>query len=380
MDNRESIFDFLDEMRKADTPDDIVFQKISNYLRVKAREMGTPYHGHFELTPLCNLDCRMCYVHLDHEHLKGRELLTPEEWEILIQQSIDAGMGKATLSGGECLTYPWFDRIYLFLKSKGIATTILTNGVLLNHERIRFFQDHLPHKIQISLYGSCDEVYARVTGNKVFSVVVENILAAKEANLPVKISITPSKYMLEDVKEVIRLAKNLDVPYAINLGLMTPRNGTGREHSEHDISIDDYIDIIRYNRVLNNKELDSHETVTLPHTSGSQYVNEGLRCGAGKSTFSINWQGRMNPCTQLTSIEAEPLKTGFKHAWKIINNDVRTFPAFTECMNCAYSHACDFCAAENEKLGSRYVLNRSWCIRTWKMVENGLRLPDPQCD
>ena len=376
----KDIFSFLDEMRKADTPEDIISQRINSYLREKARMTDTPYHGHFELTPLCNLDCKMCYVHLDKEHLRERNLLPAEEWESLIQQAIDAGMAKATLSGGECLTYPWFERVFLFLKSRGIVTAVLTNGVLLNRERIRFFQEHMPLKIQVSLYGSCDDVYESVTGSRVYATVVENIKAAKEAGLPIKISITPSKYMLGDVKNVIRLAKELEVPYAINLGLMTPRSDTGRECGEHDISIDDYVDIMMFNRALNNKKLKPQETIRQPSIKGSGYVTEGLKCGAGRSTFSINWLGVMNPCTQMTSIAAEPLKVGFQHSWEAINAEVKGFPRFTDCNACAYSHACDFCAAENEKLGSRFKLSPRWCARTWKMVENGLRLPDPQCD
>ena len=380
MENND-IFDFLDEMRKANTPEDIVSQRIISYLREKARKTDTPYHGHFELTPLCNLDCKMCYVHLDKEHLRERSLLPVEEWESIIQQAIDAGMTKATLSGGECLTYPWFERLYLFLKSRGIATAVLTNGVLLSRERIRFFQEHMPLKIQVSLYGSCEDTYESVTGSRVYATVIENIRAAKEAGLPIKISITPSKYMLGDIKNVIRLAKELQVPYAINLGLMTPRNDTGRECGEHDIGINDYVDIMMFNRALNKKELKPYKTI-MPHNSSKEtsFVNEGLKCGAGRSTFAINWLGEMNPCTQMTSIVAEPLKVGFRLAWGEINAEAKGYPRFTDCNDCAYSHACDFCAAENEKLGSRFKLSPKWCARTWKMVESGLRLPEPRCD
>ncbi len=380
MSDKENIFDFLTKLRESGVSEDLVAQKARDFLQKKAREVGVPYHGHFELTPLCNLDCKMCYVHLYKDQIGDRRLLSPHEWLALIQQAIGAGMVKAALSGGECLTYPGFDEIYLFLKSKGIITSVLTNGLLLNNERISFFRAHMPHKIQISLYGSTEDAYEKVTGKRVFSSVFNNIIAAKRANLPVKISITPSRYMLEDVRNTIRLVKENDLPYAINIGLMTPRTDTGRGDGEHDISIDDYIEIIKYNRYLNNK-IPVPQKV-LPHNNviGTDFENTGLKCGAGRSTFSINWLGLMNPCAQLSSITAEPLKYGFKSAWQDINKKVSTFPRFTVCDNCPYSHACSICAAENEKMGSRHFLNPKWCEMTWKMVENGIRPSEIQCD
>jgi MoaA/NifB/PqqE/SkfB family radical SAM enzyme len=225
----------------------------------------------------------MCYVHLHDEQLEGRKLLSAKEWTGLMQQAIDAGMVKATISGGECLTYPWFDEVFLFLKSKGITTAVLTNAVLMDYERICFFQSHRPRKIQISLYGSSDKAYEEVTGKRVFSTVIKNIIAAKEAGLPIKISITPSKYMLADIKSIIKLAKDINVPYAINIGLMTPRADTGRDKIEHDITIDDYVEIIKFNRALNNRNTEPGKADYKPEATKSDYVNGGIKCGAGRS-------------------------------------------------------------------------------------------------
>ena len=378
--NSESIFDLIEGMKKADTSEDVVYRKVSAFLQGRARETDTPYSGHFELTPLCNLDCKMCYVHLDSNQIKSNRLLSADEWICLMQQAIDAGMAKASLSGGECLTYPDFNKVYLYLKSKGIAISVLTNGVLLDRERIQFFLKHKPRKIQVSVYGTSDDAYERVTGNKVYSAVINNIIAAKNAGLPIKVSITPSRYMRGDIKNIIQTVKDLDIPYAINIGIMTPRRGTEREKTEHDISIDEYIEVIRYNRAINGRTLNPAEAIEPLDTKGTDVVNEGLRCGAGRSTFSINWLGIMNPCTQMSSIASNPLLVGFENAWKSNNIEVKSFPRFIDCVKCKYSYACDFCAAENEKLGSRYLLNKKWCDKTRKMVSYGLRVPNTQCD
>ena len=46
----------------------------------KAFQDAIPISGTFELTPRCNLNCRMCYVHLPAEEIPchGRELMAVE--------------------------------------------------------------------------------------------------------------------------------------------------------------------------------------------------------------------------------------------------------------------------------------------------------------
>ena len=55
--------------------------RLSAYLHAKACRLGLPLAGNFELTPRCNLSCRMCYVRLTAEEqlTRGREL-SADEW------------------------------------------------------------------------------------------------------------------------------------------------------------------------------------------------------------------------------------------------------------------------------------------------------------
>ena len=40
---------------------------LSRYLHSKGTRLGLPISGTFELTPRCNFNCKMCYVHLSEE-------------------------------------------------------------------------------------------------------------------------------------------------------------------------------------------------------------------------------------------------------------------------------------------------------------------------
>ncbi len=59
------------------------------FMDVRARKRGIPLKGTFEITPLCNLDCRMCYVHLNKEQLCGQKPLPADE---LLIRSIPEAM------------------------------------------------------------------------------------------------------------------------------------------------------------------------------------------------------------------------------------------------------------------------------------------------
>ena len=134
--------------------------RLSTYLHAKACRDGTPLAGNFELTARCNFDCKMCYVHLNANQIGADErLLTVSEWKKIMRQAVDAGMLYATLTGGECLTYPGFRELYLYLVSMGIQPDILTNGRLLTEDIVAFLAQYPPGAMQISVYGSDEDAY-----------------------------------------------------------------------------------------------------------------------------------------------------------------------------------------------------------------------------
>ena len=56
-------------------------------LIAKAGESNTPISGSFELLPLCNMNCDMCYVRLDRKEMEQQgRLRTADEWIELAEQ------------------------------------------------------------------------------------------------------------------------------------------------------------------------------------------------------------------------------------------------------------------------------------------------------
>lgn len=374
-------FDLLDQLRKDTGKQTHSFDKLEKFIGFKAREKGIPVAGLFELTPLCNLNCRMCYVHLDSDHLNGQTILSVETWKNLMHQAWEAGMISATLTGGECLTYPGFDELYLYLHSLGCQVSVLTNGLLLTEERINFFKKHIPESIQVTLYGWNNDTYEKVTGKRAFTTVTENFKHALEAELPIYFSITPNKYIGKDLLETIRVAKTLSKTIYMNSSLSTPREETGRSGQHDDVDLDLYIRALRYRNELNGRKSIEIPKEKLPLCGGTSHetCETGLLCGGGRSLFAIDWKGSMMPCLGFQMIQAYPLEEGFSVAWKKINQESNHWPRVPECEGCAYNSVCNNCVLNMLQYAEPGKVPTALCERTKELARNGV-LSLPECE
>ena len=374
-------FAFLEQLRDKNGKRHQGFGELKGYLDPIARKKGIPLYGKFELTPICNFNCKMCYVHLDPDQMKGESVLPVEVWKDLMYQAWKAGMIDASLTGGECLVYPGFDELFLFLHSLGCEVALLTNGYLLDDKRIRFFKDHMPSMIQITLYGWNDDVYERVTGKRAFTTVMDNIRRLEEADIPFYISITPNRYLGEDVFETIRAAKELSRNVIINTFYISPREETGRSGYQGDVETELYIRALRYMYELDGQEITGVDEESLPPCGGPDHeISEyGFRCGGGRSSFVINWKGILTPCTNMTWIRGYPLKEGFAGAWSGMNREVNNWPRIPECKGCAYNGVCRNCAASALRYAGPGKKPTGLCEQTREFVRNGV-LHIPECE
>lgn len=373
----------LETLRQAEKQgmDAAAAEKVYNeYFTFQTRKKAVPYQGMFELTPLCNLKCKMCYVRLSPEQLGERSLLMADSWIRMIDQAAVAGMMKAALTGGECLTHPDFDAIYFHLQELGIRTAVLTNGILLNEDRIRFFQRYPPALIQITLYGASEEEYEQVCGTRHFETVLANIRRAQEAGLSLFIAITPNRFLTDGGEALLKLAASLDIPYNINSCLFTPHPGTGREKDNVDMEMEDYIRLYKLRAQMNGEVITPVDPASLPEVARQTEPQKlGLRCGAGMNAFTIQWDGAMIPCSSLLQIRESPLRDGFQAAWNAIHEAALHFPIPAECEACEYNSVCPSCVAIHAQDAPPGHASPRRCQCARQLVESGLvRLHTPK--
>lgn len=371
---KPGLLELLDEWEKQGLNDAEITAQVEYYFDGRAREQGIPLDGRFELTPLCNLNCKMCYVHLSQKQLEktGRRLLTVDQWKDIMGQAIDIGMRNAVLTGGECLTYPGFDELYLYLLEQGIRVTVKTNGLLMTEERISFFERYRPEGFNVSLYGADDDTYENVTGVRCFQKVYEGIKRIQETKIPLGIAVTPSRFMLNNMDRIMDLLDEFGQEFSINPNLIPPREETGRKLSDVDLTLDDYIAIYKLQAKRTGRELKPVCMDSMPEVGKTDVPAYGIQCGAGRSGFAVCWNGDMQPCLSMSQIKFNLLETSFICAWEKINRTVQMYPIPRECMVCDYRRICPVCVVSHEMAGRQGHANPAWCERARRLIAEGI--------
>lgn len=312
-------------------------------LRKQARATGTPLFGAFELTSRCNLDCKMCYVHTLDVSEALRTELSMQQWISIMDDAFDHGMLFALLTGGECLLRKDFKEIYLHLYNKGVFISVNTNAVLIDEDYADFFAKYVPERIQITLYGSDNDGYERVTGYRKFDQTFRALSLLKERNLPVEIAVTPSTWLKNDFRNILLRIKEIGLPYKVNAALIEPRDNCQR--SGDYLSDQDQIELIRQRKELSNIEILCPEGD--PPAAGCLDGNiiKGMPCNAGTIRFVINSRGDMMPCTAIDYIAISALENDFSTCWTYIRDQMSKVLQPSECQNCVYKKYCPVCPA-----------------------------------
>lgn len=327
-----------------------IFTSMEEKLVARANGLKQPINGILELTPLCNMNCDMCYVRLSRSEMEARgRLRSGAEWLELGRQMAEAGTLFVLLTGGEPLTHPDFREIYLGLKRMGMILTINTNGTLIDREWAEFFGKMKPRRVNVTLYGADEETYGSLCHNPGgFQKTVDAIRLLRANGVAVKLngSITPANE--NQIEQIIEIARELDVPYKLDT-YMYP--GCRERSLPYD----------RQARLLPEAAAGAQVRANLyglppeavracadslfeKMASAPEYTT-GLSCRAGSSSYMVNWQGRMRPCIMVDEPSVDAFELGFEKAWKQIVALTSGISLSPVCSACELRGACQVCGA-----------------------------------
>lgn len=354
-------------------PDNMTMEKM---MMTRAARNQYPINGSLELLPLCNMNCDICYVRLDYKEVKKRGgLHSANEWISLAKQMADAGVLFLLLTGGEPLLFPDFKRVYLELKKLGMILTINTNGTLLDEKWADFFEENLPRRINITLYGSDEAAYERLChypGG--FEKTVKAIRLLKERDIDVKINGSVTKENWHDVDAIYKIGRELEVPVHMDTYMLPgirerhlPFEQQSRLEPE-DAAVAD----IQTKRAETLPEIfqQYREQILLILEKETMAYPDGITCLAGNCSFTVNWQGEMRPCVTLSEPSVSVFEIGFQRAWEIISGESKEFHYNKKCATCRYRPVCKICvAAAYLETGSYDGIPEYLCRYAEKYVE-----------
>lgn len=309
-------------------------------LQRDAAQKGIPFMGGFELTPRCNLSCKMCYVKFkgaSGNYVSGE--LSAKQWIKIGKEAVDEGALVVFLTGGEPLVREDFKDIYKAYCKLGVRLNLFTNGTLITKEFAKWLSQSPPSTVDITLYGSSEETYQSLCGYKgAYQKVIEGIENLLENKINTRIKTTVVKSNLADYKEIKAIAKSYDLEF-VSSNLIHGNRIEGIDNIKDERLSPDKIfemdinELDKYNCNVTNFEKFKLENKNLP----------AMFCTAGKSAFFVNWQGRLLPCALFTEPFTEPLVEGFVNAWRGLGRKIMTIPSPNWCKECSLRVFCPVC-------------------------------------
>lgn len=304
----------------------------------------------FELTYNCSEQCIHCYnpgaTRNDNEisHRADREELDLDDYKRIIDDLCEHGLVKVCLSGGDPFSKPIVWDIIDYLYQKEIAFDVFTNGQRIV-DKVERLANYFPRLVGVSIYSGIAEDHdaiTRVKGSWERSMKVVEQLS--DLAIPMNLKCCIMQPNLHSYYLVADIAKKL-----------------GAE-PEYEININDSIDGDRCARQLRLTEEQLHVVLRddnigyyigpeAPNYGGEPRPMDVNGCGAGRTTFSITPDGKIQPCC------AFPMPFGNlkKQTWERIADGNRllqdwrnaTLQVYKECGKHDYCAYCNLCAGTN---------------------------------
>ena len=333
---------------------------ITEYMYRKASRQLIPLSGTFELSPVCNFACKMCYVRKTAQQVAAspRPILTLDQWLHIARQARQAGMVYLLLTGGEPFLWPDFWPLYRQLIQMGFVISINTNGSLIDAQAVEQLRQLPPRRISITLYGASDATYQALCGaDHVFSRVDSAITQLQQAGIPVRLncSLTPDNQ--HDLEAIVAYARQRSLELSVtsymfppirrdeqlvgsNPARFSPRDAAWYRLRAYQLQATPQ----EYTRLL--RQIQSGSTPPLGLDEGCEDPLDGsIRCRAGKASFWVTWDGWMTPCGLMPTPRVDLAARPFAEAWADLTQRSGQVKLSGLCRQCPSVGVCHPCAA-----------------------------------
>jgi radical SAM protein with 4Fe4S-binding SPASM domain len=265
-----------------------------------AKRHSIPISVLVEVCHSCNEACVHCFLP-DHRN-SG---LTLEQYENLFDQLAAAGTLFVILTGGEPFTRPDFLEIVAAARRRRLATTIFTNGTLLNDTIIAALVGLCVQEVHVSVYGADATIHDRITNRPgSFAKSICAIERLQAHGLRTRIKCPLMRLNAAHTESIKRLARDLGVDVQFTT-VITAKN-TG-DKSTLQLRLDHE----QLQKVIPDPDVNSQSKTPLR-------CQDNLACVPCDTVFNggaIDPDGYVYVCNQLRICGGNVLKTPFKEIW-----------------------------------------------------------------
>ncbi|MGD2249672.1 MAG: radical SAM protein [Candidatus Methanofastidiosia archaeon] len=264
---------------------------------------------YLEVTNECNLQCVHCYKQAGSSY--GQELSTAE-WKTIIDETVDAGVITAAVTGGEPFLRKDIFDILQYLHDNTISVNVFTNGTLLDEKKVKKLQKVNPERVLVSIDGACAETHEKIRGKNTFEKTIESIKMLIETDIKVRTNTVIYTENIDELDNLVDILLDMGVQEMVFDQFMDA--GRGTTHN-------DLIPSLEMGKIVSEKVTDIGEkpqrfTLKLgADIEGSTYFSF---CGIGTSMVTIKANGDVVLCPVLSGPEetaGNVLNTPLKEIW-----------------------------------------------------------------
>ncbi len=164
-----------------------------------------PFMVSYSITQKCNLKCQHCYS--DSVDQAAPDELSSEEASQLIDDLSEWGIGLLIIDGGEPLCREDMLNVVRYATSKGIRTTIGSNGTLIDESMAKEMLHAGVMAVAISVDAADAQTHDSFRGIAgAFKQTLKGIEACQNAGLPFQLNLVIRKETLSQLEGMLRLA------------------------------------------------------------------------------------------------------------------------------------------------------------------------------
>lgn len=331
---------------------------IKDRLFQKSAQQRLPLTGAFELSPVCNFSCKMCYVRKTMKEVNAEGGLMPVSfWLDMAEQARSAGTLYPLLTGGEVFVYPHFREIYEEMTHMGMQISINSNGSCITEDDVRWLRQIPPQRINITLYGASSESYEKLCGDaRGFDRVCKAMKLLEENNIRYKLNCSVTPYNNYDLPAMLEFAEKHGKKLKAATYMFPPVRRTGQ--------CGDYGDRLSPKEaafaqvLIDSKQLEPIQFAVLAHNAmkfreltpeliaeAAKGEPRNMRCLSGRCSYWIDWQGNLSGCGMVDYPKISLRDKSFMQAWSEITDWTEKVQYSAICGNCVNRNVCYTCMA-----------------------------------
>ncbi|MCK5282274.1 MAG: radical SAM protein [Nanoarchaeota archaeon] len=260
------------------------------------------------ITYRCNFNCSLCSAKILMDSNKDKKELTPEQIRDVWRQAEKLGVIHVNLTGGEptLIKIDELCKIIRYMNPKKFLISLVTNGSILNEEKIRKLKDAGLDTIQLSIDSTDPETHDKIRGVKgSHEKLMKCLKWAKKYHLVICVSTVLTRDNFKDIVGLVKMTKKEGVFLLLN-----PVSSSGALNGKENKKMLEE-DLKRYNRLLK-----------IPHTRADTLFNFRGKggCPAGVERIEITAYGDVMTCPHVQISYGNVLKEPLAKIYKRISN------------------------------------------------------------